>query len=121
MKGHHALIEMRKQGRHPKWVFVNDYPCKTDWHEWGEHATICVDGDRLVDLDLRFLVGLCVSISSPILDRSKAIFELVKASGAMSAAACHTQPNLHHLDQTGWCEVWRKEPVVLVEKEVCDG
>jgi len=117
MKGHHALVAMRNAKRHPKWVFVNDYPCKTDWHEWGEHATVCVDGDRIVELDFRFLVGLNVSVSSPVLARAKAIFELVKASGAQRVAACFSQPDVHHFHQTGWCEVWEKES----EMEVCHG
>jgi len=118
MKGHHALIEMRKQGRHPKWVFVNDYPCKTDWHEWGEHATICVDGDRLVDLDLRFLVGLCVSISAVTERRAKAIFAVAKRDGAARVAACHVHLDAHPMDQNGWSEVWQTAPASAEVMEV---
>lgn len=116
MKGHHSLIAMRTAKRHPKWVFVNDYPCKTDWHEWGEQATVCVHGDSLVGLDFRFLIGLHVSVSSPVLARAKSIFELVKASGAKRVAACHTQPEKRFCDQSGWCEIFEKEIVL----EVCD-
>jgi len=121
MKGHHALVAMRQSGRHPKWVFINDYPCKTDWHEWGEHATLCVHGDSLAGLDLRFLVGLHVSVSSPVLERAKAIFEMVKSSGAQAVAAGYSQPGINYRDQSGWSEVWKKEVVFDEKLEVCCG
>ena len=121
MQGHHALIDMRRCSRHPKWVFVNDYPCKTDWHEWGEHATICIDGDSIASLDLRFLVGLNVSVSGTVLSRVKAVFELAKASGANRVADCQLQTGVHPDDQSGWTEVWQKVSVVEKDLEVCRG
>ena len=75
MHGHLPLIAMRKRGIKPGIVFLNDYPCETskDWHNpgeefgesWGlDHATVCTVGDVIQLLDLRFLVGMRVSITS---------------------------------------------------------
>jgi hypothetical protein len=82
MKGHETLLQLRKAGRAPKIVFVNDYPCKTDWFHWGDHATVCVAGDGLESIDFRFAKGLTLSISAINKTRAKALFELGKASGA---------------------------------------
>ena len=75
MHGHLPLIAMRKRGIKPGIVFLNDFPCETakDWHNpgekfgesWGpDHATVCTVGDVIQLLDLRFLVGMRVSITS---------------------------------------------------------
>lgn len=64
MRGHEALIEARLQGLKPAFVFINDYPCLTDWNETGDHCTINTAGKALKSLDLRFLRGLKVSIAS---------------------------------------------------------
>ena len=87
MRGHHALIQMRQAGRHPKWVFVNDYPCQTDWHTWGEHATICTAGDSLASLDLRSVVGLNVSVSGTDKRRVERIADIAMGAGAAVVAA----------------------------------
>ena len=65
MKGHEPIIAMRRNGIAPKIVFVNDFPdvCAKDWHLHGDHATVSVDGDAVGVLDLRFLIGLMVSIT----------------------------------------------------------
>lgn len=82
MRGHETLIQLRAAGRTPKFVFVNDYPCKTDWFHWGDHATVSVAGDPIESIDFRFVKGLKVSISASNKTRAKALFELAKASGA---------------------------------------
>lgn len=105
MKGHEQLIELRKSGRAPKIVFLNDYPCKTDWHTYGDHVTVCTAGDMLSSLDLRFLVGLTVSISAMTETRAKALFAKAKWFGAKTVAACHVQADAHFANQTGWVEV----------------
>lgn len=108
MRGHQHLIEMRMNRRKPEIVFLNDYPCETNWLEHGECPTICTHGDDLKQLDLRFLVGLTVSISATVEKRAKQLFELVKSAGAAVVAACHVQDDKHHCDQTGWSEIWQK-------------
>lgn len=89
MKGHHELIEMRKAGMHPKWVFVNDFICKTDWHEWGEHATISTIGDSIAELDFRGVMGLHVSVSGYDLRRVQGIAaQCLRDGAAVVAAGC---------------------------------
>jgi hypothetical protein len=111
MKGHDTLIKLRKAGKVPKIVFLNDYPCKTDWFEHGDHVTISTDGDALSSLDLRFLVGLRVSISSPFESRAKAIFAKAKWFGAKTVAACHMQKGVKPWEQAGWTEIYHASEV----------
>lgn len=108
MRGHDQLIALRRERQAPQIVFVNDYPCDTDWHSVGAHVTLCVAGDSVPLLDLRCLVGLRVSISSPDEARAKALAERCKASGAATVAACHVLSGQSPFDQTGWAEVWHR-------------
>ncbi len=113
MRGHEKLIEMRKAGKRPAIVFLNDFPCRTDWFETGDkHVTVSVDGDNLDRVDLRFLVGLTVSASSFDESRAKAMFAACKKAGAAVVGAGHAvgYPRIG----TGWCEVWRK-PVEVAQ------
>ena len=110
MKGHDNLIALRHSGKVPKIVFLNDYPCKTDWFESWDHVTVSTAGDALSSLDLRFLTGLKVSISSESEGRAKALFAKAKWFGAKTVAACHTQPTQPHR-QTGWTDVYHAPEV----------
>ena len=108
MKGHQPIIEMRMARKAPRIVFVNDYPCATDWFDnEGDAVTISTAGDDLSLVDLRFLVGLTVTISSPNEQRAKHLFDLCKQY-AKTVAACHIQEDLPGWKQTGWTGVWRK-------------
>jgi len=111
MKGHDHIIEMRLNRKVPSIVFVNDYPCKTDWSEFGEHATVCTAKDSIRNIDFRFLNGLRVSISSPAEQRAKSLYERIKESGATTIAACHIQASEHASNQTGWASVWHRESI----------
>ena len=125
MYGHEKLIEMRKAGMKPSGlVFIDDQPSviAKDWHNPGEKyaqvwrpdsPTICTHGDVIQMLDMRFLVGLKVSVESENLTRAKALFEKAKASGAAVVAGSHSILTKGLRDsivvKTGWCEIWRKE------------
>lgn len=109
MRGHTEVERIRLQGRLPKVVFVNDYPCKTDWFETGEHATVCVHNDAIASLDFRFLTGLTVSIGSESQARAQRLFERAKEFGAAVVAACHVQRGNGLLYQAGWTEIYRKD------------
>lgn len=110
MRGHDQVIAMRLKKRVPAMVFVNDYPCRTDWLEVRDHATVCTFGDAVEGLDLRFLVGLRVSISATTEERAKALFARVKAHGAALVAAVHVPYGPHaHRAAPGWCEVWERD------------
>ena len=112
MKGHERLIDMRRAGKAPRFVFLNDYPCKTDWFENpGDAVTVCTHGDSVELIDLRFLVGLKVSISGEDEARVKKLYERCKAIGVGMVAACHLQPGVKQWDQAGWAEVWKRPEV----------
>ena len=114
MRGHQKLIEMRMNRKRPGIVFVNDYECDVDWHtNTGDAVTVCTAGDVVQTLDLRFLVGLTVSVSSTSEIRAKALFEKCKAAGAETVAACHIQEDRHHWQQNGWANVYRKQAEVV--------
>lgn len=110
MRGHERLVEARHNRKTVSGVvFINDFPCKTDWANWGDSVTVSTAGDIVQTLDLRFLLGLKVSISSESEIRAKALFEKCKASGASVVAACHIQTGKRPFEQAGWCEVWSQE------------
>lgn len=110
MRGHDQVIAMRLKKQMPGVVFVNDYPCKTDWLEVRDHATVCTAGDAIDSLDMRFLVGLRVSISATTEARAKALFERAKAHGAALVAAVHVPDGPHaRRAAPGWCQVWARD------------
>jgi hypothetical protein len=106
MKGHDEILQMRKAGRTPTIVFINDYPCQTNWAEYGAYATVCVFGDSVNSLDLRFLVGIAVSVSASTESRAKALFNACKRHGAKTVAVCHVQNDKKPWEQSGWTEIW---------------
>ena len=107
MRGHIPIIELRLQRKVPKFVFINDYPCKTDWFEHGDAATVCTAGDTLSSIDLRFLVGLRVSITALSETRAKALFSKAVEAGAVTVGAGVSNPLKHTLDQSQcWSEVY---------------
>lgn len=110
MIGHEPLIRMRMAGRKPGVVFINDFPCKTDWAEYGDHVTISVARDVIQTLDMRFLVGLRVSISGCTEERAKALLEKAKESGAVEIGACHSWIDGQKA-RSGWCEIYKREMV----------
>ncbi len=117
MQGQQHILAMRKSGYAPDIVFVNDYPCKTDWFDEGLAATVCVYRDRIELLDMRFLVGLTVCITSDNLDRAKRLYAVAKACGAARIGACQTTNHKNPSMSDGWAAIWHRQP----EKEVCHG
>ncbi len=109
MRGDTDIIRARLDRMAPSFVFVNDYPCKTDWFETREHATVCTHGDALSSMDFRFLVGLRVSVSATTEERAKALFERIKAAGAAAVAAVHVQTGMATFQQSGWCQTFEKQ------------
>lgn len=117
MIGHEPLWAMRKRGLSPNIVFINDFPCQTalDWHNPGakygaefpiDHPTISTAGDKLEALDMRFLVGLNVSITSESEARAKELFDVAKKAGAIFVVSCHVIGNGTRFTETGWSEVY---------------
>ncbi len=88
MKGHDGIIKMRIRGYKPEAIFILDYPCNTAWEEFQDDPTVCVHGDNLNTLDLRYTVGLQVHISSYSEQRAKTLLELCKRHSAGRIIAC---------------------------------
>lgn len=110
MIGHDRIIELRRSGKAPAMIFVNDYPMdKAILRDRETIDTVCTNGDVIQLLDMRFVVGLKVSIGSTTEQRAKALAEKCKASGAVVVAACHIKDDRPTWKQDGWAEVWRKE------------
>ena len=104
MNGHLDIIKMRLDRMKPDYVFLNDFPCKTDWLEFGDYATVSIGPTEAVEmLDLRFLSGLKVSVASPSESRAKALYLACKDAGAKTVAASHVK-SLQ--DLTGWADVY---------------
>lgn len=93
MRGHENLIALRKRGLKPSGlVFVCDYPVQPKFLRWdhtedGTNPTVCVDGDDIASLDLRFVVGLAVDVTGTNPLRVKALAGLCKKSGADAVMA----------------------------------
>lgn len=102
MRGHENIIAMRIRHIAPKIVFINDFPCRTDWQDHGDYATVCTHADPVYSLDMRFLTGLAVSISASTETRAKALFERVKQAGARVIASAEIQPGVKDWNQAGW-------------------
>lgn len=97
MNGHEHLIKMRMAGHAPEYIFINDFPCKTDWHVFNDHVTISVHGDAVKPLDLRFLVGMQVIVHSQDTRRAKELFNTCKAHKA----------KLVYASSNDWNEEWQ--------------
>jgi hypothetical protein len=109
MRGHEHLIALRKRGIKPPIVFLNDFPCATDWFAHSEHATVSTGCGPLAGLDLRCVVGMVVSIASFDQGRAQRLAEACKRAGACAVAAAHAiRTNPCRVD-TGWAEIWHRE------------
>ena len=107
MKGQDAIIQMRMNRKRPEWVFINDYPCSVDWTKYNDQPTICVDGDNIRTLDLRFLVGLQVSVSSTSEKRARELFDACQRHHVSLVAAAHITEAKPH-QQNGWTDIWQQ-------------
>lgn len=109
MRGHEGIIAMRKAGKKPGIVFLNDYPCSTEWMNARDHATVDVSGDQPEWLDLRFLIGLRVSITGATEKRAKRLMDACKRAGAVTVAAGAPVPKDGYFAESPWSEIWHKE------------
>ena len=92
MRGHEQIIEMRMDGVAPSCVFIDDFPIDWDmanakYSDEEDSNVVCVHGDNPRTVNLSFLVGLDVRITSDSERRSKALFEKAVACGAKTVAA----------------------------------
>lgn len=112
MRGHEPILAMRLRGQRPAFVCLDDHSTETDWHQWADAVpTVCVAGDVIDLLDLRFLVGMRVSIAGSTAARAKALLEAVKRAGAIAVGACALDWSTDRFDPEGFVEIWHKEAV----------
>lgn len=108
MIGHQPLINMRMSGRAPKYIAIEDHPSLNakDWHEWNDSPVVCISKDDLHTLDLRFVVGLTVFLTSFDERRAKAIHRKLIEAKARVITSCVLLPGQPHYKQTGWSEIY---------------
>jgi hypothetical protein len=107
MRGHEHIIALRKKRLLPESIFIQDYPTPlTDWHEHGDYPHVCVDGDVIETLDLRFLVGTVVHISTESESRGKALLNACVRHGATTVIACQTNEVMPEKQEVFWMEVF---------------
>ena len=108
MKGHEGIIKLRLAGKAPELILLDDlsHPSPlTDWESYDSMPTVCVHGNAIEGLDLRFLVGCKVSVTSHSEDRAKRLFNACKAAGATWIAASHTEMR-GEVAKTGWMDFY---------------
>jgi len=82
MIGNKELIEMRMQGIKPPSVTLVDSKVKVDWFEYDSPPVVCIHGDKIPDMDLRFVVDMIVFIETSDKTRSDQLFQKCIDSGA---------------------------------------
>ncbi len=88
MRGHEKVIESRLNGVKPSCVFIDDFKIeKSKWSQDDDFLTVCVEGDNIKTLDLRFLAGLDVSATANTEIRAREIFDAAIANGAKTVAS----------------------------------
>lgn len=87
MKGHNDLIKMRMARTTPASVCLYDFPMDTDWAKWGELPRVTTFDQPVVDLDLRFVVGMTVMIECHDPERADQLFDKCVSAGAAIVAA----------------------------------
>lgn len=87
MRGHEQILKLRSQGLKPSsMVYLDDYPVKPVFMDWLQHRsipTVCVHGDEISTLDLRFLIGLDVCVTGDDVTRVRKLAGLSKIAGAV--------------------------------------
>lgn len=118
MLGHIPIIKLRLRGIRPSIVFINDFPTPEakDWHNPGaaygevwqpDHATVQLDsGDRIEQLDFRFVAGLTVSATGSTEARAKTLFNACIAAGAKTVGAVHAIDLGTARVKSGWTDIY---------------
>ena len=109
MHGHEPLLKMRLAKKIPDMVFIQEHMYATDWEQYNDYPTICIKPDELVEqLDLRFLVGLAVSLSTSSETRSKELLTVCKRYCNTVAASNVYQIEGKTLFTTGFSTIWHR-------------
>lgn len=90
MRGHDHIVKLRKSGFRPSSVFLWDCPVQIEQPAWIEDLRfmeVCTHGDSIGSLDLRFLVGLPVTVIGDDQTRVQQIASQCRKAGAENIVA----------------------------------
>lgn len=91
MRGHEAIIDLRRKGRKPSAVWIDldgdrvpaGLRISHDWQRWGAVACVDIaDSDAIGRLDLRWAVGLLVMAAGFNAERVRALHAALVAAGS---------------------------------------
>lgn len=85
MRGQEHVISVRMAGRKPQGIYLWDIPVTISGPQWVEDYAfmdVCTAGDPVGALDLRFVVGLPVTVFGDDMGRVRGIAVACRASGA---------------------------------------
>jgi hypothetical protein len=106
MQGHDQVIAMRLQGFRPEHVFIFDTPGKVKPSEWKtdyQLIDVHTNGDPVESLDLRFLVGMAVTVLGSEQKRCKALAgACVKAGAALVAVTAGDKTAVWSTETKKW-------------------
>lgn len=102
MRGHEPLLDMRREGFAPTCgVYVDTSPANPFWAcDWVKHdlPLAFVDiapEDNVAALDLRFAVGLYVTVAGEVLERVQEVAQALIDAGAATVHAMTTEVLRH--------------------------
>lgn len=79
---------MRMNGEMPSCVFIDDFKIeKSRWSQDDDYLSVNIQGDSIKTLDLRFLFGLDIRITTESENRASEIFKAAIKNNANSIAA----------------------------------
>ena len=95
MRGHEALIALRRRGTKPGCCWLTDHDAQHMHSDWqtvadGTPWVLIEPTDNLDRLDLRFLVGLQVFVAIDKPDRMRAVVDACGRAGASRAVGIAT-------------------------------
>jgi len=95
-------------GKAPQFIAIEDHKSLNahEWHEWDDSPVICVVKDDLYTLDLRFVIGLTVFLTSFDDRRAKAIHQKLIDCKARVITSSVLLPGQPYFKQTGWSEIY---------------
>jgi hypothetical protein len=108
MIGHQPLINMRMAGKAPQYIAIEDHKSINahEWHQWDDSPVICVVKDDLHTLDLRFVIGLTVFLTSFDEHRAKSIHQKLIDCKARVITSSVLLPGEPYFMQTGWSQTY---------------
>lgn len=90
MRGQEHIVSMRLSGYKPAGVYLWDMPVRIDGPQWAEDfrlMDVCTAGDNVEAMDLRFVVGIPVTVFGDDVKRVRGIAGACRAAGAERVVA----------------------------------